>query len=84
MEEFVHQLKTNRTVRYVTVGATVVVAYQTGGFWGVWMTPREKLAAFPGYIKWSTSRYAAASSIRRARSSADHVLTAFSSGASYM
>ena len=35
MEEFVHQLKTNRTVRYVTVGATVVVAYQTGGFWGV-------------------------------------------------
>ena len=35
MEEFVHQLKTNRTVRYATVGAAVVGAYVTGGFWGV-------------------------------------------------
>ena len=36
MEEFVHQLKTNRTVRYATVGATAVVAYLTGGgLWGV-------------------------------------------------
>ena len=34
MEEFVHQLKTNRTVRYATVGATAVVAYLTGGLWG--------------------------------------------------
>jgi len=35
MEEFVHQLKTNRTVRYATVGTTAVVAYLTGGLWGV-------------------------------------------------
>ena len=35
MEEFVHQLKTNRTVRYATVGATAVGAYLTGGLWGV-------------------------------------------------
>lgn len=35
MEKFVHQLKTNRTVRYATVGAATVVAYLTGGFWGV-------------------------------------------------
>ncbi|MDE0908645.1 MAG: hypothetical protein OSB18_14870 [SAR324 cluster bacterium] len=38
MEEFVHQLKTNRTVRYATVGATAVVAYLTGGLWGVILT----------------------------------------------
>ena len=35
MEEFVHQLKTNRTVRYATVGATAVIASLTGGLWGV-------------------------------------------------
>ena len=38
MEEFVHQLKTNRTVRYATVGATAVVAYLAGGLWGVILT----------------------------------------------
>ena len=38
MEEFVHQLKTNRTVRYATVGATAVDAYLTGGLWGVILT----------------------------------------------
>jgi hypothetical protein len=38
MEEFVHQLKTNRTVRYATVGATAVVAYLTSGLWGVILT----------------------------------------------